>query len=165
MLKIIDPKKPANPSEPRFTSLALVLNNEQRHLYEALLKGYIETFQPSGPVETDLVEQMAAAKWREQRSWTLECATLDYAAEAMRPELAKRIKSMDEAVRSALAFTDRADNSSGLELLQRYESRHTRTWRLALRQLRELQSAPPPRRRKSKLRNEPGEIVELKQAA
>ena len=54
MLKIIDPKKPATPSEPRFTSLALVLNNEQRHLYEALLKGYIETFQPSGPVETDL---------------------------------------------------------------------------------------------------------------
>jgi hypothetical protein len=36
---------------------------------------------------------------------------------------------------------------------------------LALRQLRELQSAPPPRRRKSKLRNEPGEIVEIKKAA
>jgi hypothetical protein len=88
MLKIIDPKKPAAPTQSRFTSVALVLNNEQRHLYEALLNGYIETFQPSGPVETVLVEQMAAAKWREQRSWTLECATLDYAAEAMRPELA-----------------------------------------------------------------------------
>ena len=115
--------------------------------YHAILAEYRREFQPANILEEHLVSAVAASKWREQRSWTLECATLDYAAEAMRPELAKRIKSMDEAVRAALAFTDRADNSSGLEFLQRYESRHTRTWRLALKQLRELQSAPPPSRR------------------
>src|SRR5204863_5838805 len=134
MLKIVNNKKPAGSPEPRFTSVCLVLNNEQRHLYEALLKGYLETFQPSGPVETDLVEQMAAAKWREQRSWTLECATLDYAAEAMRPRLAATVKSTDQATRAALAFAVCTDNSNALATLHRYEARHSRTWRLALKQ-------------------------------
>ncbi len=78
-----------------FCSESLVLNNEQKPRYQALLDSYLETFRPSGLVETDLVEQMAAAKWREQRAWTLQCATLDYSMDAMRPRLAATIQSTD----------------------------------------------------------------------
>ena len=139
-----------------FCSESLVLNNEQKPRYQALLDSYLETFRPSGLVETDLVEQMAAAKWREQRAWTLECATLDYSMDAMRPRLAATIQSTDQATRAALAFSDRSDNSNALGLLHRYEARHARTWRLALKQLRDLQS--------SKFPNEPGDVVEIKRA-
>ena len=99
---------------------------------------------------------MAAAKWREQRAWTLECATLDYSMDAMRLRLAATIQSTDQATRAALAFSDCSDNSNALGLLHRYEARHARTWRLALKQLRDLQS--------SKLPNEPGDVVEIKRA-
>ena len=79
----------------------------------------------------------------------LEAATLDYAMDEMEPRMAARFESTDQPTRAALAFADRTENSNALMLLHRYEARHTRVWRAALRQLIELQRASSPTRTRS----------------
>ena len=90
----------------------------------------------------DLVEQMAAAKWREKRAWALETATLDYTMDEMEPRIATRFESTDQPTRAAL------------------------------RQLIELQRASSPTRdpgrqgrEKQNLRAEPGHLHDSKKAA
>ena len=153
-------------------SVSLVLSNEDRPGYRALLDSYIAEYRPCGPTQMDLIEQMAAAKWREKRAWSLEAATLDYAMDEMEPRMAARFESSDQPTRAALAFADRTENSNALMLLHRYEARHTRVWRAALRQLIELQRASSPtrtpdrqRREKQNLPAEPGHLHDSKKAA
>ena len=136
------------------------------------MDSYIAEYRPCGPTQMDLVEQMAAAKWREKRAWALETATLDYTMDEMEPRMATRFESTDQPTRAALAFADRSENSNCLVLLHRYEARHTRVWRAALRQLIELQRASSPTqdpgrqgREKQNLRAEPGHLHDSKKAA
>lgn len=66
--------EPASPgtNESESMAAAVVLPGEDRTRFLALLAGYIETFQPAGIVETDLVEEMAVCKWRQMRCWRHE---------------------------------------------------------------------------------------------
>src|SRR4051812_4954370 len=134
----------------------VVLNNEDREKFAALLDSYIDEYQPATQTERDLVQYMTASKWLLERCWTLEAATLDFSLEKMRAEVDSQMKT-DQAVRSALAFMRSTDESSALAQLNRYAARHSREWHKAVDKLRAIQAE---RRagaaEKQELPNEPG---------
>src|SRR5438105_853579 len=55
----------------------LVLANESRERFDAMLKDYIDEIQPTSRLQMDCIEQLAASKWRQQRLWTAETASFD----------------------------------------------------------------------------------------
>jgi hypothetical protein len=109
----------------------VVLSNESREKFEALLQAYKEKFQPRDEVESDLVEEMVVAKWRQQRLWAIEAAAIDFRMERQRRET-KEIKSTDEPTRSALAFTGVEAGEKSMSLFLRYEGRMRRNYKRAL---------------------------------
>ena len=118
---------------------SLVLNNEDREKFNALIDSYIDEYQPATKTEMDLVEQMTASKWLLERCWTLEAATLDFSLEKMRLEVDSQVIKTDEAMRSALAFERSVDESNAFTQLNRYAARHSREWHRNLDKLRTIQ--------------------------
>ena len=114
-----------------FLAETVLLSNESREKFEALLEAYKEKFQPRDEVEADLVEEMVVAKWRQQRLWAIEAAAVDFRMERQRREI-KEIKSTDEPTRSALAFTGVEAGEKSMSLFLRYESRMRRNFKRAL---------------------------------
>ncbi len=127
----------------QLTAAHLVLKSEEQSEFDQLLQTYFDELHPQGEIETALVEQMAAAKWRERRCWLHQKSVLDVRSE----EIAGDWEDITIAECAALAFGRAATNSQSLQLLQRYETMHARTWRRAWRDLLDAQ--------KHKLRNEP----------
>ena len=109
----------------------VLLSNESREDFEALLAAYKEKFQPRDEVEADLVEEMVVAKWRQRRLWSIEAAAIDFRMESQRKDL-REIKSTDEPTRSALAFSGVEANDKSMSLFLRYEGRMRRGYNRAL---------------------------------
>src|ERR1700690_2553058 len=55
----------------------VVLAEESREQHQEMLDAYLHQFQPQGPAEVDLVEEMVAAKWRQRRLWAIETDLLE----------------------------------------------------------------------------------------
>src|SRR5450432_4895644 len=72
-----------------FAARSVCLSNESQPRFLALIQEYVDHFDPAGPVEADLIEAMAVAKWQEHRMWTLHTATLDHRMDAQAPEIKK----------------------------------------------------------------------------
>jgi len=69
------------------------------------------------------VEEMATARWRQQRAWTLESTTIDKHAGRVTPEIMSTYgEQATEPLIIASAVEDLADNSNVLALLMRYEA-------------------------------------------
>ena len=98
-------------------STAVVLPSEDPAEFAQHQASYIETFRPVSQPERDLVETMAAARWRMKRLLTLE-------AELLQTE----------------------DLASALGVITRYEGQINRTYDRAFKQLEALQSNRPPAR-------------------
>ena len=130
----------ANSLRHGLSSKAVVLPSESTEDYQALLASYVERFQPADPVEMDLVESMAVARWRLRRITNIETHLLgnDMAgsdAPSIRYPVAK-----DDDQRLAYVFERRTQS---LNLLIRYEASFNRTFDRALRQLQLLQKTRP----------------------
>src|SRR5215831_2248857 len=117
----------------------LVLRTESQPKFLAVLNGYLDDYNPEGQTENDLVEQIAASKWQQQRCWTLITALVDITMDRMEQEIDAEFTQMDNATRTALAFVKEGDPSAGLALLNRYAARHGREWHRAIRTLRAIQ--------------------------
>jgi hypothetical protein len=122
------------------TASTLVLSTESKERYEALLASYREKFDPDGPIENDLVEEIVAAKWQQRRVASMITALIDVAMDRMETEIRNEFENIDNAVRTALAFDKQAQQSGTLALLNRYATRHARDYHRALNQLRQIQS-------------------------
>ena len=131
---------------------SLVLTSESRAKFDALLSAYLDEYQPEGQTENDLVEEITAAKWQQQRCWTLTTALLDVTMDRMAKEISNEFQQIDNAARTALAFAKQTDESGALTLLHRYAARHARDYHRALDKLRQIQSE---RRPEQELQNEP----------
>ena len=57
-------------------SKAVLLEDESRPEYDALLNGYMEDFHPQGKLETVLVETLAVLMWRKRRLLQVEIAKI-----------------------------------------------------------------------------------------
>ena len=110
-----------------FNSKRIVLPGESQEEFDQLLASYLDEHQPETPTERTLIENMAVARWRQQRVWTLETAGLT--AEMRRP---RYIEGEDPETQAFVAFRSLSDDSRTLELLNRYEARFERQFRAAL---------------------------------
>src|SRR6266849_4366931 len=60
-----------------FAAKSVVLPTESQEDFQSLLDSYVDQFDPQGGVEMDLVQTMAAARWRLRRICSIETALLD----------------------------------------------------------------------------------------
>ena len=60
-----------------FTAESVVLPTESQEDFQSLLDSYTDQFRPQGGVEMDLVQTMAAARWRLRRISTIETTLLN----------------------------------------------------------------------------------------
>lgn len=119
-------------------SASIVLQGEPREKYRELLDAYILQFQPDGPAELHLVEEMVAAKWRQRRLWAIETDLLEDEMLVQKKKLDADGETYDEITPLSFAYRDLAA-SSALPFLTRHESRLERAYFRALKTLLELQ--------------------------
>ena len=124
------------------TSQTLVLANESPSKFAELLQMYIEKFKPQDGVEMNLVDEMVAARWRQQRGWAIQTASIDLQMETQEFEI------RSEPQRLALAFITMANQEKVLELIMRYETSYSRMHDRAMKALYRL-------REEQDLRNDP----------
>ena len=122
------------------TAQTVVLTNEFATRFEELLAFYVEHFEPQSEVEMDFVEEMAVAKWRQRRTWSIETATLDYELDQQDPELTKKFDRIDHPTRLVVALESLHQRGTALQLISRYETRMNRHFERALRNLYTVQA-------------------------
>lgn len=132
----------------------LALAAEDLAQYHELHKAYVCHFQPRDAVESDLVDVMVNAKWRQRRSWLIETEVLNQQMAASETDLAAKFHVLPEKNRIAMAFESHIKESSALPLLQRYEGGLSREYYRALKTLREMQAAPLAPPCEAELRND-----------
>src|SRR5215831_5931284 len=106
-------------SQGPVTPEGIVLTTESKEKYAALLAAYLEKCDPDGPIETDLVEEIVAAKWQERRVAAMITALMDVTMDQMEKEIAGQFEKIDNTVRTILAFEKQAKESATLALLNR----------------------------------------------
>jgi hypothetical protein len=123
----------------------VVLPNEPHAQYQEMLEAYLQQFQPNGPVEFDLVEEMVAAKWRQRRLWAIEADLLDDEMVLQKAKLDEEDPGYSPITPLSFAYAALSASTS-LPFLTRNESRLERAYSRALKILLELQrlrQAPP----------------------
>jgi hypothetical protein len=136
---------PASQNARRHALLAriVVLKNESPDGFAEVLTDHLNRFQPADGVEFGIVEEMVAAWWRMRRAWSIETRLLDACFDVPDPG--------DGDSLLAATFKN-VDDSHGLALLHRYETRLHCIYQRGLRNLQLLRSAQIP--------NEPNPISE-----
>ncbi len=126
------------------TSRRVILEVEPTDQFQTLRDLYLAHFQPADPFETDLVEQLVAARWRIERAWSLETALLDVEIARRQPIVEEEFKVCDAETRAALAFRALSDDSRALANIGRYESRYRRIYDKILKTLTILRAHRKP---------------------
>lgn len=112
-----------------------VLRNEVTEAWDRLLAMCNEAFLPATDYERELVEEIAAARWRLRRTWTVETGLFDVQMDKQAAELDNAWENFDEVTRLACAFTALSDETRSLALLSRYEARLRRNYERAVANL------------------------------
>ena len=116
---------------------SVVIQGEAREKYQEILDAYIRQFQPDGPAESDLIEEMVAAKWRQRRLWAIETDLLEDEMIVQAKKLDADGETYDQLI--PLSFAYRELSTSLLSFLTRHESRLERVYSRALKTLLDLQ--------------------------
>ena len=118
------------------TAQTAVLPNENPEEFQELLDAFLAEYQPAGPTEALLVQQMAMASWRLRRLRALETGLFA----ARMSQLPRDENDLDPRSR---AFAYDTSGSRSIETLSRYETRIERSFYRALHELERRRSAPP----------------------
>ena len=116
-----------------------VLPNENPEEFQELLDAFLSEYQPAGPTETLLVEQMAMASWRLRRMRSLETGLF-----SLRMSQLSRDENVSDIDPRSRAFAYDASGSHSIEILSRYETRIERSFYRALHELDHLRAAKTP---------------------
>jgi hypothetical protein len=119
---------------------SVVLPAESREQFHVLLDAHIQQFHPANPIEMDLVEAMAVARWRLRRIWAIETSLLAHELERRAEDMDEEFTDMTADDRLAFVFQKVADNNQSLSLLARYEGNLNRAFDRAFKQLNLLKS-------------------------
>jgi len=140
------------------SAAVVVLPHEDRAQFEQLRESYVESFQPADQPQHDLVETMAAARWRLNRLQEIEAKLFEMEMVRREKEMKKELLDLTEVERLTWVFDNLANHSKSLAMQIRYEGSLNRTYERAFKQLQQLQSRPqlPP----SPQQNEPEPTVE-----
>jgi len=120
------------------TAQTAVLPNESPEEFQELLDSFLAEYQPAGPTETLLVEQMVMAAWRLRRMRALETGLFD-----LRMSQLPRDENAAALDPSSRAFAYDASGSRAIESLSRYETRIERSFYRALHELERLRATSP----------------------
>ena len=104
-----------------FTAASVVLPTESSEDFQALLDSYLDHFDPHSGVETDLIQAMAAARWRLRRLCTIETTLLNNEMTRRAKDCRRDLNNPDDLARLAWVFQKLADYGQSLVLLTRYE--------------------------------------------
>ena len=138
----------ANATKHGLSGRKFIIVGECEEEYNRFLQSCQTQYKPQGDVETDLVHEIAASRWRLRRVETLEASLLD---DEMDRLLNDPENPVEESRVMAVAFRNLADSRTGaLAQLHRHEGRLRRAYEKALRELRELQAE----RREQEAQNE-----------
>ncbi len=113
----------------------VVVPGEDPAAFQSLIDSHIAKLGAADDTERDLIEEMAAANWRQRRLWAIEAALFQEATAAQPPGT--------HLARLAAAFSTLADNGR-LALLYRYETRLHLMYRRAYQNLVLMRNAPVP---------------------
>jgi hypothetical protein len=133
----------------------LVLTNESQPQFNQMLQSYIDRFKPADEVEMNLVDEMVAARWRQQRTWMIQTATLELQMDKQEQQIEETMLMCTEPTRIGIAFTTMANDEKTLELLIRYETTFSRMHDRAMKALQRLQTE-----RRQARESEPEPVVE-----
>jgi hypothetical protein len=111
----------------------VVLEDEIPSRFIELVESLFEEHQPRTPTEQLLVENIAAARWRQWRIWGMQKVAFDH-------DVASPSTTDDPPLRAVLALKNSPDNIRTHELLLRYETALDRQISRSLLRLQQLQS-------------------------
>lgn len=114
---------------------AVLLDCEDPAQFDELLRKLRNIHKPTTSAEKDLVEEMAAARWRLRRMSNIEAGLLNAEVAAQQ----SKSGSPTPSVHLASAFRALADESRSLALASRYAARLQRQYDRVYKTLRELQ--------------------------
>ncbi len=141
--------------------MSIVLGDESTADFQRLLNSYLDEFAPTSPIEVELVETMASARWRLRRLANIETTLLANEILTSVDDVDRFFDDVDcipePHDRLACAFKSLAEGAS-LHLLNRYEGTINRSYAQAFKQLhllRSLRIRVQPNEPKQSLRMEP----------
>jgi hypothetical protein len=115
-----------------------VLPGESQADFDRLLAGFVSRFQPQDEIETELVNEMASARWRMRRASRLETLVLN-------EEIAKLQNDpefpLDDDAATAQAFMNLTARGGAITQLHRHEARLRRCYERAMKELELLREA------------------------
>ncbi len=120
------------------SSKLFVLPNENPQIFAEFHALIFDTYKPVDQLEIDLVAEMAGARWRLRRLWSIETGLFNLAINSQLEVLNKSNPNLDESLRQTLGFEQMAKDKS-LSLLIRYEARIRRSFERACADLLRLQ--------------------------
>ncbi|HUJ24145.1 MAG TPA: hypothetical protein VLX58_21565 [Bryobacteraceae bacterium] len=123
------------------TAQTAVLHNENQEDFRQLLEAFQSEYQPAGPTENLLVEQMAMAAWRLRRLRAIETGLFNLRMFESKPGLRDRYPNMPDLDHRAVAFLDDTRGARAIENLFRYETRIERSFYKALREFERVRAA------------------------
>jgi hypothetical protein len=124
-------------------SKQILLPTESADDYRSLVASYFAHFEPITPLEAELVETLAATRWRLRRLASIETDLFTNHSLEKARHIPADVSTPD--ARLAWSFKNLADASLAFPLIIRYESTLSRTFDRCLKQLLTMQ----------KRRNEP----------
>jgi hypothetical protein len=122
------------------TAAVVVLPHENKEEFNKLLHSYVHDFRPANQSQQDLVETLAATRWRLNRLVSLETHLFEQETIRNKQTIEKEFTGMDDAGKLAWTLNKMVNTSKTPAHLLRYESQLNRTYERALKQLKELQS-------------------------
>jgi hypothetical protein len=124
----------------------IVLKGESTDRFLSLVAALYDEFQPQTPFEESLVENMAAARWRQMRIWAMEKAGMECEMSRQAGLPVSRVSKDDTPTRASQAFRRLGDDGHSLELINRYDSRYDRQYYRAHRRFLDVRGhrTPPP---------------------
>lgn len=125
-------------------SSAIVLEGESQDRFCELFAGLLDEFQPQTPFEESLIENMAAACWRQMRIWSMEKTSIECEMHRQAESPYADLTQEDAAVCASRAFRRLSDDSHSLELIHRYDTRYERQYYRAHRRFLEVHDLRTP---------------------
>jgi hypothetical protein len=111
--------------------------------FDEFQQRYFDQFQPQNQVELDLVKEMVSAKWRQERMWSLEAATIDFRMDCSRAKI-DQAWILTPRARAAVAVNEEASDFKSFPNFARYDAMLSRMYNRALRTFRDIRANPIP---------------------
>jgi hypothetical protein len=133
-------KSSQNALKHGLTAAVVVLPHENKEEYNKLLSSYIHDLRPANQSQQDLVETLAAARWRSNRLVAMESSLFEQEMARNREAVDQEFTGVDDTGKMAFALDKMVNTSKTPAYLLRYESQLNRTYDRALKQLKDLQA-------------------------